>query len=615
MGSIQHIKMEIRNILRFRFLLIMAILIMVLAAVVPIIGFLASRQFDNYNGPPVVPLKEGAAGIALVQAEVLDPYPGNRESITVKGKTIYADNPFYWNLMSIVDEKRNLELKPGNFINPASVDLLLSLMDQEIDYYLNFASNIASWQDYRTDLAWQGLENVYELFFLKNHEANLGALAEVAMFRKGIDPETLEKSFINIPAEQRLERIDRAEENLNMLTDIVVNNNFPQYIDLRIRMAEDQIKSIRESIAIQEKTIVDNPSQEEHLSQYIEQMKKEITVIETTTIPMLEYRLARNIVPGLPTWQNTAILDLEDSRNQLAYLLPMMTEEEFNKRQGGDKFALGSFYSAYPYFPGQNTYEEYVATTQRRVDALNLSIIVAQKSLDTDRPDMKYVPSGSRSQTVGFLSYSMVVALFGVLLGGWLIASEYQQGTIRLLMIRPKTRSKILLAKFTAAALVWLAVDLLTSLINLITNGILYGFGDFAFPNYTVSGQIGFAAYFLPRLLACLLPILFSFAIAFMLSVIVKNMAVAIVVPVVFYIGSFILTSFTIYSSGAQWLFWTPFPFLQMWSLFTPGSAFQYLAQQGISFNLPYGLALLLVLSVAFTAISWAVFRKRDIVN
>ena len=212
---------------------------------------------------------------------------------------------------------------------------------------------------------------------------------------------------------------------------------------------------------------------------------------------------------------------------------------------------------------------------------------------------MKYVPSGSRSQTVGFLSYSMVVALFGVLLGGWLIASEYQQGTIRLLMIRPKTRSKILLAKFTAAALVWLAVDLLTSLINLITNGILYGFGDFAFPNYTVGGQIGFAAYFLPRLLACLLPILFSFAIAFMLSVIIKNMAVAIVVPVVFYIGSFILTSFTIYSSGAQWLFWTPFPFLQMWSLFTPGSAFQYLAQQGISFNLPYGLTLLLVLSVA----------------
>ncbi len=207
----------------------------------------------------------------------------------------------------------------------------------------------------------------------------------------------------------------------------------------------------------------------------------------------------------------------------------MMTEEEFNKRQGGDKFALGSFYSAYPYFPGQNTYEEYVATTQRRVDALNLSIIVAQKSLDTDRPDMKYVPSGSRSQTVGFLSYSMVVALFGVLLGGWLIASEYQQGTIRLLMIRPKTRSKILLAKFTAAALVWLAVDLLTSLINLITNGILYGFGDFAFPNYTVRAARSVSRLIFFRdcwLVSC--RFCFSFAIAFMLSVIVKNMAVAI---------------------------------------------------------------------------------------
>ncbi|HAL73860.1 MAG TPA: hypothetical protein DCM45_02060, partial [Clostridiales bacterium] len=465
----------------------------------------------------------------------------------------------------------------------------------------------------RTELAWRGTDSLYDKFFYEKYEAGSAVLAEVAMYRKGMDENAILKKYINITAEMRLAGIDAAEENLKMLQDIAINNNFPKYIALRIQLENDQIKSIRENIAIQEQAIIDNPTQEEYLNQYIEDLKRQIQIIETNNIPMLEYRLAKNIIPGQPIWQNNAISDIENSRSQLAYLV-IMSEEEWNENRGGGD--IKNEYSGYYPYPGQQeTYQEYVAYMQRQIDNLNKTIIIAQKSLDFDKPDMKYVPEGSRNRTVGFLSYSMIVTLFGVLLGGWLIASEYQQGTIRLLMIRPKTRTKILLSKFAAALVIWLVADLACSLVNFITNGIFFGFTDFANPNYTVTGQIGFLAYYIPRLLACVLPILFSFTIAFMLSVLVKNIAVAIAVPIVLYIASIIVMNIFAYSNTMDWLAWTPIPFLQMAQFFNQYSPIQYVIQRGVNLSLPFGIILLFALSVVFTTIAAVVFKKRDIVN
>jgi ABC-2 type transport system permease protein len=88
------------------------------------------------------------------------------------------------------------------------------------------------------------------------------------------------------------------------------------------------------------------------------------------------------------------------------------------------------------------SYQNYVNSMQSQIDELNKTILIAQNSLDADKPDMKYVPRGARNRTVSFLDYSVFVALLAVLLGGWLMASEFQQGTIRLLLIRPKPVQK-----------------------------------------------------------------------------------------------------------------------------------------------------------------------------
>jgi len=216
---------------------------------------------------------------------------------------------------------------------------------------------------------------------------------------------------------------------------------------------------------------------------------------------------------------------------------------------------------------------------------------------------------------VQFLDYSVFVALFAVLLGGWIIASEFQQGTIRLLMIRPKKRIKILMSKFLAALAICLGIYVIGSLLNMVTNGICFGFSDYAFPNYTISGEINFFAYYIPKFLACIITIIFGFAVAFMLSVVVKNAAVSIAVPIICFIGCSILMSVFAYSRIINWVVYTPIPYVQISSFFVPYSAVQSMIQRGISLNLTYGILLLLVLSAVCTFVSIFVFQKRDIAN
>ena len=265
------------------------------------------------------------------------------------------------------------------------------------------------------------------------------------------------------------------------------------------------------------------------------------------------------------------------------------------------------------------TYARYVAAIQAQIDKMNNSIIIAQNCLDAEKPDMKYVPDGSRNITVQFLAFSIAVALFGALMGGWLMSSEFQMGTIRLLMIRPKTRLKILMSKFLAGLLACIALYLAGVIINIILNGICFGFEDFGFPNFTVLGETGFFAYYIPKFLACLVPIVFVYCVAFMLSVLVKNIAVSIAVPAVCLVGC-ILAVFSMYLFSFNFslmyvMAFTPIPFIQMYSFFTDNSPITMMLQNGVPISMAYGIIMLLVLSAICVGVSMLVFKKKDITN
>ena len=81
------------------------------------------------------------------------------------------------------------------------------------------------------------------------------------------------------------------EDKLNTLYSIVENNDFPKYIEWRIQLEHENIANMEEQIAIHEQAIIENPSQEDSLNEIIENLKRQIDLIKTNTIPILELRL------------------------------------------------------------------------------------------------------------------------------------------------------------------------------------------------------------------------------------------------------------------------------------------------------------------------------------
>ena len=591
----RQIMVEIKKLMSSKFLLIIGILILLSSIAVPVINALTPENGYNGGGPIMYEMDSIHYDKAI--------YPGgggNGEPITIDGITITNENPFYWEISSRINEKNDLE-RSQMFTTPEALDLALDLINEELSYYVGFAEHITTYQDYRFDLVWNGVNSLYDLFIYEHTEtADPEALREASQFRIYLEPDAYEEKYINISAEQRLAAIDSATENLNQLSNVIKNNDFGAYIALRIQQENDNIKNVEEQIEIQEKAIADNPSQEENLSQYIEELQKQIELIRTNFIPILEYRLEKTIIPYEDVWQNRALDEISNSRNQLSYTT-IVSEEEFNQER----------YLALEY----GSYANYVATMNAQINELNNKILIAQKSLDADMPDMKFVTDGARFITVQFLGYSIFVALFAILLGGWIIASEFQLGTIRLLMIRPKTRTKILINKFLAALIISFAIYIAGSLLNILVNGICFGFADFGFPNFTVSGDVGFFAYYLPKFVACGVSIIFAFCVAFMLSVVVKNIAVSISVPIVCFIGCFIAMNILAYTRAINWIAWTPIPYVQISSFFTQYTPVQTLIQRGIPVSLTYGIILLMALSAICTFISIWVFKKQDIKN
>jgi ABC-2 type transport system permease protein len=596
---LRQIRFEIKNILKSKFIMIVGILVAVTSVLLPVLNFfLTQRANDDMVRPLPMPIRTMVREI--VYSDVAYPGGRNQEPITVEGVTIQSDNPFYWQINGLMQEKDAMEIDKGRFSDSQVLDLALSMMDQEIEFYVHFAKHITKPMDYRIELAWMSIESLYDKFIYQHHDVPEDKLMEATNYRRGMDPESFKKKYIQITSEQRLAALDKLEDKLNTLFKVVENNDFPQYIDLRIKQENDNISSLKEQIAIEEENIIKNPSQEENISNIIDHLKKQITIMETSTIPILQLRLERNIIPGEDIWQNRTLSDIESSRNQLLYT-EIISEEKFNQEMG-----LVQQYG---------NYHKYVSTMQAQRDELNRAILIGQRSLDANKPDMKYVIDGARSRTVQFLGYSVFVALFAILLGGWIMASEFQQGTIRLLMIRPKTRTKILMAKFLAAFAICLVIYISGSLLNLITNGICFGFSDYGYPNYTVSGEINFFAYYFPKFLACIIPIIFAFTVAFMLSVVIKNAAVSIAVPAICFIGCSILMDMFTYSKAMNWVIYTPIPFVQMSSFFVRHSAVKQIVQRGIPLSLSYGIILLLVLSAVCTIVSISVFNKSDIKN
>ena len=173
---------------------------------------------------------------------------------------------------------------------------------------------------------------------------------------------------------------------------------------------------------------------------------------------------------------------------------------------------------------GWRSYEEYCKQMNDNIRTGESAIKIARYSLEHDIPLPECLEDSERLAFSNYSSYaSVMVSVLMVLIAAITMYTEYSSGSIRLLLIRPKSRNKILLSKLITVILYGLFAAAASAVILFVLSKLCHTDSDMFIPYLTVtkSGQVKEIPFAVYMLMKAGLKYLSAFAIvsaAFMIS-------------------------------------------------------------------------------------------------
>jgi len=236
-----------------------------------------------------------------------------------------------------------------------------------------------------------------------------------------------------------------------------------------------------------------------------------------------------------------------------------------------------------------------------------------EKDLQTNEYRLKNDIQPVRDKSVGGFvdgasSLIFLISLFAIIMGGGIVANEFSGGTIKLLLIRPSKRWKILLSKYISVLGYALFMLLVLLVVSFLIGEILFGFkGAGATFLTNVSGKItevSMIAHILEIYALQCISLLMMVTLAFMISSVFRNSAMAIG------IGVFLLTvgnSVTMMLTRFNW---------SKYILFANTNLNQYIDGQPLvkGMTMTFSITVLIAYFIIFNIIAYLAFSKRDIV-
>lgn len=231
--------------------------------------------------------------------------------------------------------------------------------------------------------------------------------------------------------------------------------------------------------------------------------------------------------------------------------------------------------------------------------------------------------SSTRKNLDEALNVNSIAAMFlAILLSAAIVAGEHSSGAIRLLMIRPRARWKILLSKLLCIVVYALGLTVTTSLISTLTEVLIYGGSDLGIPYLMVNGdtvsEISPIIYYIFRNSVLILPWVFASCTAFFLSVLAKRAVPAMAIPMLIAVFGNVASQLTYNAIGmSKWLKLTPIPYFNIIGLFPEPMiiAADWQNPQNYGLDLPIGTAVFLVYSLIILILSFVIFNKEQIKN
>lgn len=213
-----------------------------------------------------------------------------------------------------------------------------------------------------------------------------------------------------------------------------------------------------------------------------------------------------------------------------------------------------------------------------------------------------------------FNEYLLMLVIMIFMIAGSITSQEFSKGTIKLLLLKPYSRVKILLSKYITVILSIFIAFIIMFIIQLVVGGIFFGFDSLSDPMIIYSNIsdsitiVNVFKYVFMNFIGLLPCILLLATLAFAASTLFTNTALAVVIGFVGYIGGNMISELLI--SLKYW--WIKYIFCFNWDL-TP-YIFNYSPSiKGVSmiFSIVVCVVYLLLLLVP----TFILFKRKDITN
>ncbi len=221
----------------------------------------------------------------------------------------------------------------------------------------------------------------------------------------------------------------------------------------------------------------------------------------------------------------------------------------------------------------------------------------------------------SRSIMISFFNeYLLMLVIMIFMIAGSITSQEFSKGTIKLLLLKPYSRFKILLSKYITVLLSIVMAFAIMFIIQLVVGGLFFGFNSLTDPIMVYSNIndsitiVNVFNYVLTNFIGLLPCFILLASLAFAASTLFNNTSLAVVIGFVGYIGGNMISQ--LLSSLKYW--WIKYIFCFNWDL-TPYIYHNYPAIKGTS--LVFSVIVCVIYLLLLLVPTFIFFKKKDITN
>ena len=360
------------------------------------------------------------------------------------------------------------------------------------------------------------------------------------------------------------------EEEYKIQLEKLNKNDWKLYVNDEIKIIDDELNVLKS-----EYNEIKNNDGVEAITE--QGLKDSISVAERKR-ELLQYRLDNDIAYGR-NYINDAITMLETTIN---------LDYDYNKKE--------------------LSYSDKLASQTQIGEKEKAKYIIEHKQDINNNSNLRAILMDLYS------GYSIFIIVFIVMIAGVIVSFEFEKGTIKILLVKPYKRWKILLAKYIVSLIMMLVFLGITVVAEILVGGIILGFDSLSTPvvvyNFNTNSleSYNIFKYLLIETVAKLPMFVLLTTLAFTISTLFINSAIAIIIPILGNIAGGIINLYASTYSIKQLKF---FPTLN-WDLteflFGKLPSYEYT-------NLKFAILMNVMYLVIMLAISFMSFKKRQIKN